>query len=69
MRSNNTSGHKGVYWNRKAKRWFARIGHHGEVLFLGAFKEFEKACAVYTSARDALFTHHTQNIDKTLATV
>ena len=58
LRADNTSGHKGVSWCKKASKWVARIGHNGKGLFIGQFALFEDACVAYQAARDKLFTHH-----------
>ena len=40
---NNSSGRTGVVWNKKDKRWYARIEYRGEVIYLGSFKNFDDA--------------------------
>ena len=40
---NNTSGHTGVYWHKRDKRWLARITIDGKTISLGRFKTIEKA--------------------------
>jgi HNH endonuclease len=54
MRSNNTSGVTGVYWNEKKQRWGAYITskEHGKRKNLGHFADFEKACQVRWDAED-----------------
>lgn len=49
-RKNNTSGFKGVYYNRKAKAWVASIKLMGRSIFLGNFDTPEKAHAAYCEA-------------------
>lgn len=36
---NNTSGHKGVYWEKQDKVWIAQINHNGTARRLGRFKD------------------------------
>ena len=40
---NNTSGHAGVHWIRRDKRWLAQIQVNGKKINLGYFKEKEDA--------------------------
>lgn len=42
MNKNNTSGIKGVYWHRGAKKWMVLIGNN----YLGVFKNFNEAKAI-----------------------
>lgn len=48
--SNNTSGHKGVYWSKRAGRWEASIGKEGCVKYLGRFESLVDAEAAYRAA-------------------
>jgi hypothetical protein len=54
LMSNNTSGHKGVYWNKANQKWHARImyQYHGHKMYkhLGYFEEILDAVAAYESA-------------------
>jgi hypothetical protein len=50
----NTSGYKGVTFNRKLGRHVARIQHDGKRLFLGVFDTPEEASAAYQEAAFAL---------------
>lgn len=43
----NTSGHKGVYWSKHAKKWHVQISTDNKILFLGRFKNIEKASNIY----------------------
>jgi hypothetical protein len=45
--SNNTSGFKGVYWHKGAKKWCCRIKIHGKTLYLGMYINIEDAAQVY----------------------
>lgn len=44
------SGYRGVVWNKKHKRWYARIGINGVRKFLGAFDTAEAAHRAYKEA-------------------
>ncbi|HCW18839.1 MAG TPA: Fis family transcriptional regulator [Achromobacter sp.] len=49
-RSNNTSGRKGVYWHKGAKRWLAQIKVGGQHHYLGLHATIELAAAAYAQA-------------------
>lgn len=50
LASHNTSGHKGVSWHKKDKRWRACIHVNNKYVHLGHFIEFDDACAAYAKA-------------------
>ena len=43
MASNNTSGHKGIYWKASRKRWQVEVRLMGQSYFGGRFKNIEDA--------------------------
>lgn len=47
---NNRSGHKGVSWHPKQKRWIARICVERRQLHIGSFKTKKAASAAYNAA-------------------
>jgi hypothetical protein len=49
-RSNNTSGHKGVYWDKPTRKWKAQIGISNKVLALGYFSNIDDAIAARQAA-------------------
>jgi hypothetical protein len=49
-RCNNSSGFKGVYFNKKEGRYMAQIRTASKRLFLGLFDSAEEAHAAYVSA-------------------
>lgn len=51
MRPDNTSGVKGVTWDKNKKSWLTRIYVQGKCINLGRFKDFELAEFVATEAR------------------
>jgi hypothetical protein len=53
--SHNTSGHKGVGWNKACKKWQARIKHEGKQIHLGLFTDLEEASKAY---REAALKYH-----------
>lgn len=51
----NTSGVKGVYWNKCAKKWQAYIRKDGHQRYLGIFDDFTEAARIRRSAEIQLF--------------
>ena len=51
IRSNNTSGIKGVYWNKSHKKWQAQIKQAGKQIYLGRFINKEEAGKAVAEAR------------------
>jgi len=47
---NNTSGYKGVFWEKKDKKWRARIKVDGERMHLGLFHDPADAARAYDKA-------------------
>lgn len=47
---NNTSGYKGVYWEKKEMKWVARIKENRKNIRLGSFKSKVKAAKAYNEA-------------------
>lgn len=52
---NNRSGFKGVFWNKQAGRWQARINYGGKQHHLGSFDDAEQAHAAYQHAAAGKF--------------
>lgn len=55
LRTDNTSGFRGVYWHKAQNKWTARISADGKRISLGYFHDIEEARAAYESAA---LTHH-----------
>lgn len=53
--SNNTSGHKGVYWHKQRQKWAAYINAEGKMRYLGLFSVFKDACEAYRNAARRYF--------------
>jgi hypothetical protein len=51
----NTSGFKGVTWNKKRKRWYAQITIRGVVNYLGSFLDINDAALAYKNAATKYF--------------
>ena len=50
LKRNNTSGFKGVYWNKVRKKWHSRIKVDGKYISLGYYFCIVKAAVVYDDA-------------------
>lgn len=48
--SNNTSGYKGVSWEKRSKKWQVHIKHNGKQYNLGLFKTRHRAAHCYQEA-------------------
>lgn len=55
IRSDNTSGVKGVYWSRKANKWVADIQKNGKRYYLGIFENFDDAVKIRKEAEKKYF--------------
>lgn len=55
MHRDNTSGFKGVTYDRRVKKWEARIFVTGRRIFLGVFDAPQKAHAAYAEAAEKYF--------------
>jgi hypothetical protein len=51
---NNTSGYRGVHWNKGHKKWVARIKINGKKKHLGEFNSIDDAHAAYLQAKREL---------------
>lgn len=55
IHKNNTSGFKGVTWNKKANKWQAQIRHCGKNVHIGVFEDKESASDAYKEMAKKLF--------------
>lgn len=55
---NNTSGVRGVYWDKRRQKWMARVQHHNKWVFLGRFDSLSEAAKTVKEARCNMFTHN-----------
>lgn len=58
IRANNTSGYRGVCWNKVSGFWQATVVHNYERHFLGFFDTAEEAGAAAQAKRLELYTHN-----------
>lgn len=55
IRIDNTSGHKGIYWDKSRNNWQAYINFNKKRYHLGRFKKKEDAIKVYDKKAKELF--------------
>jgi len=55
MHKNNTSGYRGVYYEKKQRKWRARIKYHQKNIHLGLFNTPEEAHQAYLEAHAKLY--------------
>lgn len=55
---NNVSGFKGVFWNKRQKKWCASIRSQRARYHLGYFSEFDAATQAYAAASERLHGEH-----------
>lgn len=55
LKDNNTSGHKGVHWNKQRSKWDALITVNKKRIELGSFRTAEEAGAAYRDKSIELF--------------
>lgn len=55
LRSDNVSGYKGVYYNKKNNRWYARITVNKKTINLGSSKDKEDAIKMRKEAEEKYF--------------
>jgi len=54
----NTSGVRGVFWNKSQGKWQARVNHFGKQRHAGFFTDLKDAEAAAIAKRNELFTHN-----------
>jgi hypothetical protein len=60
---NNTSGVKGVHWDKNAKKWRARLGMNGKRKCLGIYDDLDEAKDVYIKAAKEFFGEYYNDTD------
>jgi hypothetical protein len=53
----NKSGHRGVSWSQKGKKWRAYLKNNGKTIHLGYYEKLEDAALAAREAREKIFTH------------
>lgn len=52
------SGVRGVYWDKRAQRWAARVGHNYKLYWVGRFDTVGEAEEAVIQKRNELFTNN-----------
>jgi hypothetical protein len=66
IQSNNTSGVVGVLWNKRQNKWIAEIHSDNKKIFLGAFKDKNKAILVRKEAEEKYGFHKNNGRDSVI---
>ena len=61
LRSNNTSGHRCVFWNKKINKWYVHIGARGKVHNFGYYNRFDDAFSAYNAGASAIWDEYCIN--------
>ena len=56
--ANSKSGVRGVYWNKRNRKWQGQVGHNGKQYHVGLFEDMREAEAAVIARRNELFTHN-----------
>jgi hypothetical protein len=67
--SANTSGVKGVFWHKTAKKWQASICINGSLQYLGLFASQDEASHAYCRAADELHRDFANHVEKEMCDV
>ena len=58
LNRNNTSGVRGVTWDKRRNRWMAKVMHNRRCYHVGYFSTLEEAQVAVVAKRNELFTHN-----------
>jgi hypothetical protein len=61
---NNTSGHKGISWEKKRNKWVARVSHNGKYHHLGYFDKLEDALKARQEKANKLFGEYVHSSER-----
>lgn len=64
---NNTSGVRGVYWDKKRQNWVAQITFKGKTLYLGSFANIGEATTARKRAEERYFGEFLEEYDSKAA--
>ena len=62
VQEKNTSGFRGVHWDKRRQSWYGKVQHNKRQYFVGYFSSAEDADSAVVSLRNELFTHN--DLDK-----
>jgi len=58
---NSKTGVRGVYFERKGRKYIAIVNHHGKRHYVGSFHDLEEASSAVRAKRLELFTHNDED--------
>jgi hypothetical protein len=58
IRSDNTTGYRGVSFHKKLGKYTAKVQHHGKTHYAGSYETAELAAEAARQLRLRLFTHN-----------
>lgn len=64
--SNNTSGHKGVHWDKRSERWIASIGLKRKNIYIGAFENLKDAVVARKDAEKVMHLPYIEALEEIL---
>jgi hypothetical protein len=58
LKITNTTGYRGIHWDKSRQKWLAHITHNRKFHNLGRFNDINDALKAVITARNQFFTHH-----------
>jgi hypothetical protein len=62
LNSNNTSGYRGVSWDKKTNKWLVRVGYDGKRVYGGLFENRDSAVVVYKKITSELYGEYVGSV-------
>jgi len=62
LRRDNTSGHKGVSWNKKLGKWHLQLQVNKKKIYLGLYDNIDEAVKIYKESEITYHTHRPMEI-------
>ena len=62
--STNTSGVRGVYYDKNSKKWRARLKFRGQLMNFGMYEKFEDAVKARKEAEKMIFGEFLERVDQ-----
>lgn len=55
IRKNNTSGYKGVFFDKRSKKWYSQLQYNWKSIYIGSFDSPKEAAEAYAKTASELF--------------